>query len=88
MSERALVTKLQKYLKSIGAYTIKTADKFTSGIPDLIVCYKERTLFIEVKTPTGVLSEIQKYTISKITEAGCEAYVVRDLQTLKEIIDN
>lgn len=87
-NERALVNQFQAYLKKIGAYTIKTADKFTSGIPDLIVCYKGRTIFIEVKTIKGTVSEIQKYTIDHIRRRGCEAWIIRSLEALKEIIEN
>ena len=87
-NERALVDQMLKYLKKIGAYTIKTADKFTSGIPDLIICYQGRTIFVEVKTIKGVVSEIQKYTLSQIAKRDCEAYVVRSLETLKEIVEN
>lgn len=86
-NERALVDKMLKYLKSIGAYTIKTADKFTSGIPDLIICYNNRTIFVEVKTLKGIVSEIQKYTIEQIRSRGCEAWIVRSLETLKEVIE-
>lgn len=85
-NERALVDKMLKWLKSIGAYTIKTSDKFTSGIPDLIICYDKRTIFVEVKTYKGKVSEIQKYTINKIRESGCEAYVCRDLDQLKLLL--
>lgn len=85
-NERALVDKMLKWLKSIGAYTIKTSDKFTSGIPDLIICYEGRTIFVEVKTYKGKVSEIQKYTISQIRERLCEAYICRDLEQLKLIM--
>ncbi len=82
-NERALVDKMLKWLKSIGAYTIKTSDKFTSGIPDLIIFYEGRVVFVEVKTYKGKVSKIQEYTISKIREQKCEAYICRDLEQLK-----
>lgn len=85
-NERTLVNSMLKYLKSIGAYTIKTSDKFTSGIPDLIICYKGRTIFVEVKTLKGVVSPIQKYTIEQIRSRECEAYIIRSLAALKELL--
>lgn len=86
-NERSLVDQMLKYLKKIGAYTIKTSDKFTSGIPDLLICYNNRTIFVEVKTFKGIVSPIQKYTIEQIRKRGCEAYIIRSLESLKEIID-
>lgn len=85
--ERSLVNSFQKYLKEIGAYTIKTSDKFTSGIPDLIIIYKGRTIFVEVKTYKGIVSPIQTYTISQILNHGGESYIIRDLESLKKILD-
>jgi Holliday junction resolvase-like predicted endonuclease len=87
MSETSLKVAVKRYLRSIGAMTIKVSDRFTSGIPDLIVIHNGRTLFIELKTPTGVVSNLQKYTIEQINEHKGEAYVCRSVEEVKRIME-
>jgi hypothetical protein len=46
-----------------------------NGIPDLVAFKEGKTMFIEVKQPTGVLSEIQKIRIKQLKEQGFEVNV-------------
>lgn len=46
-----------------------------NGIPDLVAFKDGKTIFIEVKQPTGVLSEIQKIRIKQLKEHGFEVNV-------------
>lgn len=86
MTESQLKMKVQRYLKNIDAFSMKISDRFSSGIPDMCIVFKGRTIWIELKTPTGVVSAIQDYHIKEINRHCGEAYVVRSLERLKEIL--
>ena len=82
--ETKLKDKCHKWLKKNKIFHIKLSDKFYSGIPDILVIHKGRALWFELKTEKGVVSEIQKWTHLKLINAGCECFVVRSLDELKE----
>ena len=43
-------------------------------------------IFVEVKTPDGLLSKIQKYQIQDLRKKGNIAIVASDLKTVQEMI--
>ena len=51
-----------------------------NGICDLMALKEGKTMFIEVKQPTGVLSEIQKIRIKQLKQQGFEVNVWTDYQ--------
>ena len=51
-----------------------------NGIPDLMCLKDGKTMFIEVKQPTGKLSEIQKFRIDELRKQGFEAKVWTDFE--------
>jgi hypothetical protein len=59
-----------------------------NGIPDLVAFKEAKTMFIEVKQPTGVLSEIQKIRIKQLKEQGFEVNVWTDYQVAFDISNN
>ena len=59
----------------------------TAGIPDIICCYKGRFLGLEVKQPSGRLTELQKRTIDKINTAGGIALRVDSVAEVKSLIE-
>lgn len=88
-SESAIVNDIKKYLKSLdkcffwkehgGMYGV-------AGIPDIICCYRGLFLTFEVKRPDGRLTKLQEKTIKEIQAAGGQAYVVRSVEEVKNII--
>ena len=56
-----------------------TATGLTAGVPDLLVIYRGRALFIELKTPSGRLSMAQRATMNKLTHCGAPVMVCRSL---------
>ena len=89
-SEQAIQSDILKYLKSVGAYTIKVAAATKSGVPDIICCYKGRFIAIVVKRPetkTNV-SPLQVANITMIINAQGEALVAWDKEMVKTFIDN
>lgn len=60
----------------------------TAGIPDIICCYKGLFLAFEVKKPDGRLTKLQEKTIKDIQAAGGQAYVVRSVEEVKNVIQH
>ena len=91
MLERDLVTAIKRYLASLGSdvffFKEHGGPYGTSGVPDLICCYKGRFLGLEVKLPSGKLTELQRRTIQKINQAGGNAYRVESVEAVRAAIE-
>ena len=76
--EKVFENKIKAYLKSIGAYFIKThGDRFSRvGTPDIIACINGHFVAVEVKATNGKASELQKYHINQIKESGGFAVIL------------
>ena len=90
MKEKDLIKKISDYLKTVdnlffwkehgGMYG-------TSGIPDLIVCYKGRFIAFECKVGKNEATILQSVTIKQIIAAGGYALVVRSVDEVRQVID-
>lgn len=94
MLERDVVAAIRKYLASLGSDVFFWKEHGgpygTSGVPDIICCYKGRFLGLEVKLPGGRLTALQKRTIEKINRAGgiaCRVESVDDVRAVFARID-
>ena len=91
MLERDVVAAIKKYLASLGSDVFFWKEHGgpygTSGVPDIICCYKGRFLGLEVKLPTGRLTELQKRAIRKINQAGGIACRVESVEDVKRVIE-
>lgn len=86
MLERDIVNQIERLLRKNNIFFIKTSDKYTSGIPDLIVFHKG-TFFFEVKRPQGTVQPIQTYVIDKIRKGGGIANIIKNVDDVKKILD-
>lgn len=59
----------------------------TTGLPDIIICYKGKFLALEVKRPGGKLTKLQEKTIKDIKAAGGKAYIVTSVEEVREIME-
>lgn len=77
MREQQLQSKIIKELEKQGAWVVKVISANKRGTPDLIACLNGKFYAIEVKAPgkLSTVSEIQKYQLKKITEAGGVAII-------------
>ncbi len=57
------------------------------GASDLIVVLPNKTLYIEVKTDTGIQSSLQKEFQQRIESLAHQYYLVRSLEQFKGIIN-
>lgn len=94
-NEGQLTSQIKNYLSSKGAYCEKIfgGGYQSSGIPDILCCYKGLFIGIEVKSPTGKgrASDIQKLKIKRIRECGGIAFITDSLEEVERLfnwIDN
>ena len=78
MKESEIQRKIKKRYEADGWLVVKLIKTTLNGIPDLICLKKGRTLFIEVKTDKGVLSELQKFTHKELIKQGFEVLVLKE----------
>ena len=89
MKEKTITNQILKHLKSLPeCFAFKEHGGLygTSGIPDIIVCYKGKFVAFEVKTEKGKLSKLQEITIAKIQKAKGMAFKVTNLEKVEEIL--
>lgn len=90
MSEKSIVTKVLRYLKTVpGCFCWKEHGGMygTAGIPDIIACVNGRFIAFEIKTPSGKTTKLQEATIRKILNAGGVAAVVHSVDEVKVILE-
>ena len=90
MLERDIVTAIKKFLSSLGSDVFCWKEHGgpygTSGVPDIICCYKGRFLGLEAKLPGGKLTELQKRALEKINRAGGIARRVESVEDVRAVI--
>jgi hypothetical protein len=78
MSESKIQSKKIKQLEKDGYYVIKLITTNKPGIPDLIAIPPNSDVeFIEVKTPIGKVSELQKYRHKELKQHGLNVEIYR-----------
>ena len=90
MLEKDIVAAIMRHLKTVpGCFAWKEHGGMygTSGIPDIICCYRGRFVGLEVKTQDGKVSKLQEITLAKIHAAGGVGMVVRCVDEVKTIIE-
>ena len=80
MLESKIQTKIKKKLEEKGYLVVKLVSTSCNGIPDLMCLKDGNAIFIEVKQPTGVLSELQKLRIKQLKGLGFEVKVWSDYE--------
>jgi Holliday junction resolvase-like predicted endonuclease len=78
MLEQQIQSKIIKKLEKEGYYVLKLIKTNKNGIMDLIAIKNNITTFVEVKRPTGKLSELQKVRIKELRDLGINVKVWYD----------
>ena len=89
MKENEITNKIRDYLKTLPeCFSWKEHGGLygTTGIPDIIVCYRGRFVAFEVKNEKGKATVLQMVTIRKIQAAGGIAAVVRSVDDARAVI--
>lgn len=85
--EKKVEDQIKKFLDSLGSYYLKVHGSAfqPAGTPDILACINGRFVGIEVKKPKGgVVSELQKFKIKQIQNAGGVAFVARSVKDVKQ----
>jgi Holliday junction resolvase len=88
MRESEIQHKIIAYLEKLGFYVVKIIQTNKNGWPDLQAHKDGETIFIEVKTDKGVVSELQKYRHKQLTEQGFKVIIATNLKNLHDAIFN
>ena len=88
MSEQKIQKKISDKLTKDGFFVIKLIKTNKNGIPDLICVRDDKTIFVEVKTEIGVLSEIQKYRLKELTNRGIDCFYSKGVELIKYNVGN
>ena len=90
-AEKTFENKVKKYIEDQDGWQVKFfANRMTkTGIPDILACINGYFLAIEVKAQNGRPSELQKYNVRKIIEAGGYAIILypQDWELFKELVN-
>ena len=90
MLERDIIIAIKIYLASLGSDVFFWKEHGgpygTSGIPDIICCYKGRFLGLEAKLPGGKLPALQRRALDKINTAGGIGRRVETVDDVKAVI--
>jgi Holliday junction resolvase len=83
--EKIFENKVKKYIEEQGGWQVKYfANRMTkSGIPDILACIKGHFLATEVKAEYGRPSELQKYHVKNINDAGGYAIILYPSQDVQ-----
>jgi Holliday junction resolvase len=79
--ESKIQSKIINQLTKEGWLCIKLIKTSVNGIPDVIAHRQSETMYIEVKRPTGKLSELQKIRIQQLREQGITVKIWSDYDT-------
>ncbi len=84
--------KIEKYLaeqvKKIGGVSRKYVSPGFRGVPDRICFFDHTIVFVEVKTPEGVLSKMQEREINMLSKFHLPVAVVRSTEEVDCMISD
>jgi Holliday junction resolvase len=87
MSESDLERKVVEYCRLKGMLCYKFSSPARRGVPDRIILYKGRVLFLELKAMGQTPTKLQLREIEMLSKAGFAATWVADFISAKECID-
>lgn len=87
MNESRIERRLVDGVKKLGGMCLKFVSPGTLGVPDrLIITPTGRIIFAELKTETGRLAKIQRYTIGEMQKRGADVRVVKGIDEVMRLL--
>lgn len=88
VKESQIERKICKHADLRGCIAFKFVSPGRAGVPDRAILLPDaNVIFMEVKTPTGIVSALQKNEHRLIRACGHTVYVVDSVEEGKKIID-
>ncbi len=88
MRESTIERHLVEGVKKLGGMCVKFVSPGTPGVPDrIIITATGRIIFAELKTETGRLSKIQRYTVEQMQKRGADVRVVKGMDSVKALLE-
>jgi hypothetical protein len=80
---------IQKMVKERGGFVFKVhgSETMMAGLPDHVIVYRGVPVYFEVKTPTGQLSDRQRYVMRQLVKAGAVVGVPRSVADASAMLD-
>lgn len=87
VKESDILQQVRDFLRLQGWFVVRLHQTLGchKGLADLVAMKKGRTVWIEIKTPSGVLSEDQEKFWLNVLAAGGEYRVVQGLDDVKDL---
>ena len=86
VSEREIEKHLADCVKMRGGLSYKFISPGAIGVPDRIVMFRGKMVYVETKTLTGRISPMQKYQHQRIREQGFKVYVLRSFEEVDDLL--
>lgn len=87
MREKDIERWLGERLKRLGCLYFKFVSPMNPGVPDRIVILPGgKTVYVELKTEVGRLSNVQQRQIARMRERGADVRMVRGVDEAKELL--
>jgi hypothetical protein len=84
--EKQIEQYLNKRVKELNGLTFKWISTVT-GVPDRIVILNNQIYLVELKTPTGVVSERQRLVFKQLEEHGQTVHILKSKSDVENFID-
>ena len=88
MRESDIERKLNDQIHKRGGLCYKFTSPSASGVPDrIVIAPGGKVVFIELKTDSGQISELQDWQIARINKIGGDARVLRGINQVMDFIN-
>lgn len=89
MRESKIEEILREEVKNLGGRAYKFVSPGNDGVPDRIVIFPDRQpIFVELKTDTGRLTQLQKVQLKRLQDLGQNTYVIRGIDGLSQFFQD
>lgn len=86
MTEAQLERKVVEFCRGYKLLTYKFSSPAHRGVPDRIILYHGRALFLELKRPGKKPTKLQERELEELRAAGCAAHWADNFETARDII--
>nr|DAR71014.1 MAG TPA: Nuclease [Caudoviricetes sp.] len=75
-------------IKKAGGMTYKFVSPSNAGVPDRIVLYRGKAIFVELKRPNQTMRPLQRAVAAKFKQQGFDVFVLDSKEAVREFVRN